>query len=166
MANLYELMGDLAFLNEMMRDEEVTADRAEEILALLDGAKSTLAQKIDNTARVLGTIEASIDTFKNEERRLAARRKTLDNNRERLRDWVKSTMLAHSVDKLATDIHSVTIAEGRMQVVVIDETKVPDQYVVIERKVSKTLVMSAYKEDGEVPAGCDVVRGEPSLRIR
>lgn len=166
MANLYELMGDFAFLNEMMSDEGTTADRADEILGLLDDAKSTLAQKVDNTARVLGTIEASIDTFKAEERRLAARRKTLENSRERLRDWVRSTMLAHSVDKLATDIHSVSVAEGKEKVVVVDQTKVPDEYVVTERKVSKTLVMSTYKDSGEIPAGCDIVRGEPSLRIR
>ena len=75
-------------------------------------------------------------------------------------------MIAHNVDKVKTDLHTVSIRDGKEKVVVIEPTKVPDQYVEIQRKVNKTLVMASYKEDGEIVDGCDVVRGEPVLSIR
>jgi hypothetical protein len=166
MPNLRELMDDYAMLAELLNDDTLTEDRATELLDMLDDAKGTLAVKVDNTIRVLENLQAGIDAFKVEEKRLAARRKTMENNRERIRNWIRESMVTYDVNKLKTEFHTVRIDPGKPKVIVLDDAHVPDEYRRVKIDVDKTKVMSTYKEDGEIVAGCDIITSEPRLVIR
>jgi len=166
MANLYELMGDFEALQRALDSESLTDEELSAVLDALDETKGTLRSKIDGIARLLANLDSDIGRFKHEEQRLAARRKAMENKKERLRGWVRTSMDILDVTKVKTDLHSVTISEGKPKVVVVDEGAVPDDYVRLKREVDKAAVMKAFTEDGEIVKGCDIIKGEPTLRIR
>lgn len=166
MANLRELMSDFAVLREMVTEEGISDERVTEILDLLDEAKGTLKEKVDNTVGVLDTLEADIAHFKAEESRLAARRKTMENNRERLRRWVRESMVAHDLKDLKTEYHTVRLDEGQPVVIVVDEEAIPVEYTRTKVSPDKKKILSAYKEDGEIVKGCEIGKGNPKLVVR
>lgn len=166
MPNLYELMGDYVALQEALDNEELTDKRLGELLDAVDEAKGPLREKVDNIARLIGSLKGDIDKFKREENRLSRRRKALENRRERLRDWVRGTMTLLDKAEVKTDVYMVKLLAAKDRVEVRDAAAVPDEYVRVERKVDKEAVMKAYVDDGEVVPGCEIVQGTAQLRIR
>lgn len=163
MANLYELMNEYESLQLALEDPE--ADR-EAILNALDEAKGDLRTKVDNVCRVIANVKGNAVKFKAEEQRLGARRKTMENDEQRLKNWLRDTMRVLDVQKIKTDLHSVTVSDGQDTVVVTNEAIVPDAFIRVKREVDRQAVMKAYKDDGEIAPGCDIVAGTPVLRIR
>jgi hypothetical protein len=146
--------------NEELTDEELTA-----LLDALDEAKGDLRTKVDNVCRLLRNVDGDIDKFKAEEKRIGARRKAMENKKERVRDWLKQTMDVLSVDSMKTDIFDVKIVGGRDKVVVVNEELVPEEFMRVKKSVDLTKVKKAYDEDGEIVPGTDIVPVK-SLRIR
>lgn len=166
MANLYELMGDYDELQRVLDDVDLDDANLTEVLDRLDEAKGSLREKVDNIARLLSNVTGDVDKLKREERRLSDRRKVAERKVERMRDWVRQSMSVLDVRQIKTSLHTVQIQDGQPRVVVLDDALVPDEFCRISREVDKTKVMKAYKEDGEVVPGVDIVQGEPKLVIR
>lgn len=166
MPNLYELMGDYVALQEALDSKELTNERLGELLDAIDEAKGPLREKVDNIARLIGSLEGDIVKFKREEARLSERRKAIENRRDRLRGWVRGTMTLLDKTEVKTDVYVVKLLEAKDRVEVLDAKLVPDAYVKVERKIDKKAVMRAYLEDGEIVPGCDIVKGKAPLRIR
>jgi predicted nuclease with TOPRIM domain len=165
MPNLYELMGEYDELQRALEDPEADRDA---ILEALDEAKGTLKEKVDNVCRVRASLTGDISKFKAEEARLAARRKTLENDKKRLENWVRETMTVLDVSKVKTDLHSVTVSPGQPTVVVTKLDVVPPEYLHPPKPqtVDKKKVLKVYKDDGEFVDGTDIVPGTPTLNIR
>jgi ABC-type transporter Mla subunit MlaD len=168
MANLYELMGDFESLQRAIDNDELTDAELDALLDELDDAKGTLKTKVDNIARLLSNLTSNITRFKAEEQRLAKRRKTMENKKERLRGWVRTSMDVLDVKSVKTDFHSVTISAASDTVIVTALGDVPEEYLhpPKDRTVDKKKVLKAYSDDGEIVKGCDIVKGDPSLTIR
>ena len=166
MSNLYELMGDYTALQEAMEDQDLTDKQLTALLDAVDEAKGSLREKIDNICRLLANIGGDVEKYKAEEHRLERRRKTLENRHGRLRDWVRNSMDVLEVPEMKTTVHAVTLGKAGKIVDVKDVKLIPDEYVKIERKPLKKEIMKAYKDDGEVVAGCDIIDGERKLTIR
>lgn len=165
-SNLYELMGDYTALQAAMEDQELTDAQLQELLDAVDEAKGPLREKLDNICRLLANIGGDVEKYKAEEHRLERRRKTLENKHNRLREWVRSSMDVLEVDSMKTSVHSVSLGKASKKVVITDEKLVPEAYTKTERKVLKSEIMKAFKNDGEIVPGCDIVDGERSLTIR
>lgn len=166
MANLYELMGEYAELQEAAENPDVDAEQFAELIKKVDEAKGELRDKVDRIARLLRNLDADARKLKYEEQRLAKRRQAMNNNSERLRDWVRTTMELLDVDKIKTEMFTVTLGQPSFRVEVLDETKVPKEYVRTEIKVDKKAVLKAVNEDGEIIEGCDVRYGPRKLTFR
>lgn len=166
MANLYELMAGYEFLSEAMDDPELELDQLKAVVDHLDDTRGSLKEKVDNVCRVLANLAGEAARYKVEEQRLSARRKAVENKHEALRDWVRQSMRALDVKSIKTDLHSISIGAGVEQVVVNDESKIPDDYWRVKKDVDKSKIMENYKQTGEVVPGVDVRRGEPRLLIR
>lgn len=156
---LYQLTSDYRALVERVEDGEVVDD---ETLSALVGE---LEHKGLAVVHVLRELELDIERFKTEEQRLAARRRAHEANREKLREYVKRTMLDHQVTKLKAGTFSITVSEGPEHVVVDDETKLPEAFVRVKREPNKSAILEAYKKDGELVAGTHIERSV-TLRIR
>ncbi len=57
--------------------------------------------------------------------------------------------------------------KGRERVEIIDADAVPEKYLAetVSTRPDKKLILDAIKSTGEIPAGCDLVRGEDSIKI-
>lgn len=166
MANLYELMGDYDELQRAIDENGLDDAAIGALLDRIDEAKGPLRDKIDNIVRLLANQEGEVDALKREEKRLSARRKARENGIERLRGWVRTSMSVLDVREVKTNLNTVQVQDGQPKVIVVDETLVPDEYCRTVREVDKTKVLKAYKADGEIVPGVDIVPGEPKLVIR
>lgn len=166
MPNLYELMGDFAAIQDAI-DDGASEEEIDALLKAMDEAKGSLKSKVDQVCHVLRNIGGQVTAVKNEENRLVARRRALENNRERLRDWVRTSMDVLEVDKIKTDLNNVTLAKAGNSVVIIDIEKVPKEYVTPQLpKPKKKEILAAYENDGEIIPGTDIVASTRSLVVR
>ena len=104
-------------------------------------------------------------TIKEEEERLAARRKAIENNRERLKDYLQNCMIATNKLKFKTAMHSFGIQKNPQSVRLIEGEKIPDIYLIPqEPKVDKRAILADLKAGKELRFAC--LEQTESLRIR
>lgn len=166
MPNLYELAAEFEELQRAMEEQGADKELIESVLDKLDESKADLRTKVDNICKLLSNMSGDIDAFKKEEQRLAARRKAKENGYDRLRDWLRSTMDLFEVTEITTDVHKVRIQAGQPTVVVTQPHAVPEAFMRVKREPNKKAIMAAFKEEGLVVEGCDIVPGKSKLVIR
>lgn len=155
---LYELTGAYAAL-------QAAAEEGEDVSAQLAELDDALEVKGARLAGLLRGMRLEIEAYKQEEDRLSERRKTLERNVEKIRDYVRTSMLTANIRQIKAGTFSITISEGPARVVVTDISAVPDAYVHVKFEVDKRAVLAAYKQDGELIPGTEVETGT-TLRIR
>lgn len=165
MPNLYELAVEFEELQQAL-EAGADGDSLDAFLDKLDESKTELRVKVDNICKLLSNMGGDIDAFKKEEQRLATRRKAKENGRGRLRDWLRSTMDLFEVTEITTDVHKVQIQAGQPTVVVTQPHAVPEAFMRVKREPNKKAIMAAFKEEGLVVEGCDIVPGKSKLVIR
>lgn len=163
MANLYELATDYANLQDAFENDNLTREELEAILDAMEESRDDLRVKVDNTCRLLRNADGEIKKFKEEEARLAARRKALENKRRHVHDWLKSTLDLLNVKNVKTDLFHVSIVVNGHRIVVVDESKIPEEFWKVKREPDKTKLGKAYKEDGHVVDGCETA---PVVQMR
>jgi len=165
MTTLYDLMGRFAEIQDAVYAEE-DPERIERLMTMMDEDAGELSDKVDKICRLLRNVESDMEQQEFEEKRLAKRRKALGNAKNRLRDWVRSSMDLLDVRQIKTPVHTITITEGRPSVILLDINQVPPEYKRVTVALDKAAVMKIYKSDGEIVAGCDVEPGPPILTVR
>ncbi len=158
MTKLYELADHYRVLHERLEDGEDVSDA----LAQLDGA---LEQKSLAIMHVMRDLDLEVEAFKTEEQRLAARRKTLEAQRTKLKDYVLRCMQDADVVKLKAGTFQLAVREDPEHVVIEDEALIPDTYVRTKREPNKAAILDAYRTTGECVPGTRIARGY-SLRTR
>jgi len=160
MPSLYELTSNyrqlMEFAGEM--DAEVFEDT---LAAITDGIEI----KAENIAYVVRNMEADAAVIKEEEQRLADRRKAMENRVKNLKQYLLEQLDAAGIKKVQAAKITVSIANNAPSVVVSDESTLPEQYLVPQPpKVDKKAIGVALKAGEEVP-GCSLVAGK-SVRIK
>lgn len=166
MANLYELLVEYGELGRMMDDPDLSEEEADRLLQQLTDAKGTLQAKVDNTCRLLANIDKDIAGYRKEEERLAERRKTAENTKTRIREWIRTTMTQMDLHTIKTGVFQVSLSRGAPKVVITDANAIPEEFLRVKREVDKKAIMDTFKRNGECVPGTDIAEGEPSLRIR
>jgi len=160
---LYELTTNyqnIANAAEMAPDED-----SDLFAAALNEIAGDISDKVEGCCRVLASIAADAAAFRTEEKRLAERRRTIENNHARLKAYVQESMTAIGLDKMKTELFSVRIAAGSKRVEVTDLDALPSEYTITETKAIKTDLARDLKSGKEIP-GAVLVTGPESLRIR
>lgn len=165
MANLYELMKDYESLQDAVEDDDVSEEDLELLLKAMEDTQGDLRTKVDNICRLLRNVGGEEEKFQAEERRLAARRKSLSNKRKRIKAWLKMSMDLLDIEKLKTEMFEVSIVDQGFRLSVVNETELPHEFVRVKRSPDMTRLNKAYKEDGEIPPGCELVPRK-AMRIR
>lgn len=165
MLNLYTLTQDFLALQSMM--EEVEELDHEAIKNTMDGMSGDIDEVVDQSVKLVRNLEAGTEAVDAEIDRLTARKRRLEARTKSVRESIKALLIAAGRDKATTPLFTVTVAKGRESVRLIDESAVPDDYVTVQTtiKPDKKLIGEAFKS-GQTVAGCEWVRGEPSLRIK
>lgn len=162
--SLYEINQSYAELFDKFEEGEVTPEELQE-------TGNMLAIELQNKSRnIIGyekSIELAISTYKDEEKRLAERRKVLENKLNRYKEYVKNNMEQMGLQKIETPLGVLSICKTPASVEIIDESMIPSEYKT--QKIVESVDKKAIKEaiqNGENIQGVKLVEDKTSLRIK
>ena len=162
---LYNITNKFAELMDKAENGELTE---EEYNKLGEELALELQNKSSNIIGYVRNSELLIEAMKAEEKRISDMRKAGEIKIEKFKQYVKDNMERLGLDKIPTELGTLSIAKNPMSVEIEDETAVPEKFKTIVQtvKVDKTAIKNHFKETGEVVAGVQIVDDKTSLRIK
>ena len=162
-ATLYELTEDYIALLEMAEDEEIDEDVFRDTM---EGIVGSIEDKADAYAKIMRMLGGQVDTIDAEEKRLAARKKGLQRNIDRMKRNLEDAMLRVGTRKMKTPLFTYSIQKNPPSVeITVSEEHVPAMYRIPQPdKVDKRAILEDLK-NGAVLAWAQLKQTE-SLRIR
>ncbi|MDU1421954.1 siphovirus Gp157 family protein [Clostridium sporogenes] len=161
MAKLYELTQNYKNLLDLVDNPEVPVEMLKESL---DNIGEEINIKLENVAKVIKSIEVDAKGLKEEEKRLADRRKTLENRIVNLKEYAENSMRVTGVTKIKGKVFILGIQKNAPSVEITEEESIPEEYFAIEKKLVKKDILAALKEGIEIPGAA--IKQTESLRIR
>lgn len=159
---LYELTQNYLNLQELLEDPTVPV---EIIDTALNEVGEQLEDKAENIAKLIKTMEVEAAGYKEEETRLAARRKTLESRTKGLKEYLESSMRAVNKLKFKGKLFSFNIQKNQASVEVLDESLIPKELFNTPAPVlDKKETISRLKAGEEIPGV--MLKQSESLRIR
>ena len=150
---------------DLMNNEELTEEQTQELGTEL--AKE-LRNKSSNIIAYIVDSESLLERIKNEEKRLSDMRKTGEARLEKFKGYVKDNMEALELQKIPTELGTLSVLKNPISVEIVEEDKLPADFKqeVVTIKVDKKAIAQHFKDTGEVPSGCIIHTDNTSLRIK
>lgn len=159
MASLFEMTQAALMLYDLLNQEEIDEQTVADTLESM-GAD----EKVESYCKVIKQLQADADMFKAEQDRITARRKTAENAVERMKAALLDFMTASKKDKITAGTFTVSTAITKA-VNILDESKIPEQYLKPQpAKIDKAEISKALK-NGEAVAGAELIENK-GVRIR
>ena len=165
MTKLYELTEAYVELLSQIEDCETEAEE-EQIIIMLNQISDDIARKADAIARMVRNLTAESEGYDVEIKRMQKRKKTTDNMIQRLKDHIMFSMGIAGATELHTTIGKWRLQKNPPKAVVLDESKIPEEYYMEQPpKLMTSLILQNWRDTGEIPEGCDIVQTE-GVRFR
>jgi|TARA_R110000868_G_scaffold409032_2_gene693756 uncharacterized protein YeeX (DUF496 family) len=164
---LRELTGQYLELSNMATDLE--SDLTPELIAdTLSSIQGDFKEKALSVTHVIADMDCNIDVIDVEIQRLQSRKKVLQNSNDRIREYLKSNMIASEITKITCPLFTITLAKGRDVVSIDNEDEIDNQYMTVKTSISpdKREILKALKDDPDSVKGASLAKTEPSLRIK
>lgn len=158
MQSLYQLTTD--FSNLMECDDDISS-------ALADIVAGQIEHKAENVCKFLTVLETTAEQFKSEEKRISAARKALENKAERVKEYIKESMLNADIEKLSAGTFKLSVSLSPGSVAIDDLASIPARFLTVipeQYQPDKAAIKAAIKAGEDVP-GCHIEAGY-TLRIR
>lgn len=156
-----ELIGQFIDLETQMEWTD-DPDEVQAIQSQLEQVQQQIAKKVDNIddfivelQRRRNLIQAEIDTYRDEQQRLYKRRNAVD----RTKDYLENSLLPTIIRTMGRDnifetpTSRYTLYETFGSLQVIDEAKVPDDYLKIQMSVDKAAARKALMNGTKIIPG-------------
>ena len=156
---LYELARSYAELLD--RAEDIDTEALVDTLASLQDA---IEDKAENTAKIIKNLEADAKIIKEEEQRLAERRRSIENKVTRLKEYLQEQLEVAGLQKVKRPTITVAIQNNPPSVEIADEKLIPSEFMIPQYKVDKKSILERLK-NGEMVPGAKLVQGR-GVRIR
>ena len=145
MSSLYKLTGEMLSLMEMVSDPDVD----EQTLAdTMESLHYEIEEKADGYAKIIQSLKAQVEGLKGEIERLQNRKRTIENNIDRLKLNLEGSMRAIGKLKFKTDLFSFGIQKNPMTVEITGD--VPKKFLIEqEPKVDKKALIDFVKANGD-----------------
>lgn len=157
---LYELTENYNQVLEMAEQLD-----AETLRDTLDSIDEAIEIKIENTAKVVRSLEGNVDPIDNEIKRLTDKKSTLNNNIKGIKSYMQESMEQVGKEKVKGHLFNIGIQNNPQSVNVVDEKKIKMDYFVEQpSKLDKKRLLADLKEGKEVE-GAELQQTR-SLRIR
>ena len=168
MASIYELNAEFSTLWQLMEDGTL---EDEALIGAFECAKEDLADKLEGYCKFIKNLESDIAGLKEEEKRLATRRKTMENTVERAKEAMKFAMQTAGEKKLGAGSFTVSVQQNPPKVILDEQylENIPEKYLVPqEPTINKKLMLEDLKDNFEVPElqGIAHLETGESIRIR
>lgn len=124
-----------------------------EIITQLEATEDEFEEKCENTAMVLRELATQAAAIKTEEKRLAERRKSIENNIEAIKSRLLTFMVQTGKTNFKTTLFSFSARDTSGALVVDNESKIPANYLIpqppkIDKAAVKAAIKSGVKVDG------------------
>src|SRR5690606_9289213 len=108
--------------------------------------------KLENIGKVIRNLEAEVNAYKEEEKRLADKRKSIENNIKNLKQYAEEALRVTGKRKVKAGLFTFSIQKNPPSVVINDEKLIPKQfYVPVEPKLDKSTIRDLLKNGESVP---------------
>ena len=169
MASLYEVTGNILALQELL---ESPLDDEDLLKYTLEAVQGEYELKLESYCKVIKNLEADMEALKNEAKRLTDKRKTLENNIDKLKKAMFESMKATNTPKVKGQLFTVAIQKNG-GVIPINYDKndknitanLPDQLVNIVETPNLDAIRELL-EAGKVVDGFTLGERGESLRIK
>ncbi len=160
---LYELTELYQNIWELVGDDEVDVGTLESALSQVE---DNIESKSESIAKLVKGIDGDIEALKEEEKRLAKRRKTLENKQNNIKLYLENQLKAMDIDKVKTPLFTISIQKNPPSVHILNEELIPNKYKKTETtiSISKKDLLEDLKL-GEIIDGAEI-KQEKSLRIK
>ena len=162
MSKLYEIGQRYRNLEELLDNNDIERGAIQAALSEVEGE---FIEKAEAIAKLIKNMNGDIEAFKNEEKRLAERRKTIENNQKRLKEYLDSEAKSIGIDKAKGKIFSFAIQKNAPSLNIFDENLLPEDCYIKQDPVLDRKGLLQRLKDGEVVPGVEIKQTE-SLRIR
>ena len=160
MAKLYELATgykNIEYLIELGEDKE-------ELEAVLNSLDAEIEDKAENIAKIIKNYEGDIAAFKEEEKRIAERRRTLEDIVKRLKEYLFNNMKLTGKTKFKKGTFSFNIAKNPASVEITNADIISSDYKVLTELIDKKAILTDLKEGKDIQGA--ILKQNESLRIR
>jgi len=162
MAKLYELAESYEMLLDMIDNQDISVEDVQDTLEALE---DSIGEKLENIVKIIRMTEGNIELFKAEEKRIQARRRTMENKVDSLKNYMQSTMIRLGMKKVETGTFKIRLQKNPDNISILDESKIPkDFYVKQEPKLDKTALKEAVLKEGKEIEG--VTKAPESYHVR
>lgn len=160
---LYELSQNYQNLLDLVENPDIPVEMLHSSLQEIEGE---FENKAENICKVIKSIELESRGIREEEKRLANRRKVLENNSKTLKEYLDNHMKSTGIKKIKGTVFTLSIQKNPASVKIINENSIPTLYKeeIISIKVDKNMIKDILKKGGEI-SGVELHQNE-SLRIR
>lgn len=143
--------------------DSITPEMAAQIDAYLDELAGAEADKVDAFAAVVRREAARVEFLKSEADRVQRKRKSAESGLNYLKARYLQVMQENGLRSIKGNTSSIS-ARFSQAVVVVDEARLPDEFVRTKREANKTEIGAALKGGHDVP-GAQLVE-TVSLQVR
>jgi predicted nuclease with TOPRIM domain len=157
---LYELAQNYAHLMELAEEMESDA-----LVDTLESLQDEIEEKAENIAKFIKNLEADAKIIKEEEQRLAERRRSIENKVTRLKEYLQEQLEVAGLQKVKRPTITVAIQNNPPSVEIADEKLIPSEFMIPQApKIDKKAILERLK-NGEEISGC-VLKQTKGVRIR
>lgn len=161
MFKLYELTEMYQNIWDLIGDDEADLETLERAL---ENIEDNINFKAESMAKLIKNIDGDIDVLKQEEKRLAERRRALENKQKNIKGYLEMQLKTMEIDKVKTPLFTVALQNNPQSVEILDEDTIPEEFIIYTKSISKKEILAKLKEGQEVPGA--EIRQTKSLRIR
>lgn len=164
MANIYELTADIQLLWNLMENGEIDDDT---LIDAMQNSQEELSIKLENYCKFIKNMEADAKAFKEEEQRLAARRKTMENTVKRAKEAMQLAMETAGEKKMPCGTFTVSLQKNPAKVVMDEQyiENIPPRYIkYAEPEINKAMIKEELTNGVELSFAH--LEQDESLRIR
>lgn len=159
---LYEITERYNNILSLIDDENVSDDL---IQNALEEVKEDFKEKALNLSKLIKNIESDICALDREEKRLYALKKAYKTKMESIKNYLFINMQTNNFKKLDLDIFKLTIAKNPPSLVVLPNSSIPQNYLIMQEPKIDTKKLKEDIKNGLVIKGVSLEQKE-SLRIR
>lgn len=159
---LYELRTELMTLLEMAEDPEVDEETLRDTMEAVTGE---LEEKAEGYGCIIKQMEHDAAAIAAEIKRLQSRKKTVEDNKDKLKARLQEAMVATGQKKIKTNLFSFSIGKNAPALSVTNEDTIPEQYWTIPEPVLDKESLKRDLKAGMTIPGATLTQSE-SLRIR
>lgn len=102
-------------------------------LQTIEDTLSPITKSFDEKAKIItsyiNNTNADIETLKNHEKNIVSRRKSLEGNVEKYRNYIKNNMILGKINSIKSPFFDITLRNSNPSLLIEDELEIPMQYV-------------------------------------